>query len=83
MFLVAFPAIYRSVTGWYKRYFSFLFAVSACCFMHLAWTAWSETASAAAASASETAAASSIVAHIHISLCLFCWFRLIANNTIQ
>ena len=66
MFLVAFPAIYRSVAGWYKRYFGFLFAVSASCFVHFSWTAWSETAATAASSASE--AATSIVAHILFSV---------------
>jgi hypothetical protein len=62
MFLVAFPAIYRSVTGWCKRYFSFLTAICTGCLVHFSWSA--ETA--AASSASE--AASSIVAHIFNSL---------------
>ncbi len=61
MFLVAFPAIYRSVTGWLERYFSFLTAVSTGCLVHFSWSA--ETS--AASSASE--AATSIVAHIFIS----------------
>jgi hypothetical protein len=53
MVLVAFPAVYRSVTGWLEGYFSFLFAVSASCFVHfsrthvhISWTCWSETAAA-------------------------------------
>ena len=66
MFLVAFPAIYRSVTGWCKRYFSFLTAVCTGCLVHFSWSA--ETS--AASSASE--AASSIVAHIYFSVYLSC-----------
>jgi hypothetical protein len=62
MFLVAFPAIYRSVTGWLERYFGFLTAISTGCLVHFSWS--SETA--AASSASE--AASSIVAHIYFSV---------------
>jgi len=61
MFLVAFPAIYRSVTGWLERYFGFLTAISTGCLVHLSWSA--ETT---ASSASE--AASSIVAHIYFSV---------------
>ncbi len=66
MFLVAFPAVYRSVTGWPERYFGFLSAVGTSCFMHFSWTAWSETASSSAE------AASSIVAHIFNLLRVFC-----------
>ncbi len=61
MFLVAFPAVHRSVTGWLERYFSFLSTVSTSCLVHFSWTAWPETSSTAEA-------ASSIVAHIFISL---------------
>ena len=59
MFLVAFPAIYRSVAGWLEWYFSFLTAVCTGCLVHFSWTAWSETAAATAPEA-----ATSIVAHI-------------------
>ncbi len=38
MVLVAFPAVYRSVTGWLEGYFSFLFAVRAYCFEHFSRT---------------------------------------------
>ncbi len=69
MFLVAFPAVYRSITGWLERYFSFLTAVCASCFMHLSWTAWSETAASSTAEA-----ATSVVAHIYFSLVLIQFF---------
>lgn len=69
MVLVAFPAVYRSVTGWFEGYFSFLFAVSACCFKHfsrthvlISRTTWSETA---------TAFAFSFKIHVYISVDLF------------
>ncbi len=61
MILVAFPAVHRSVSGWLEGYFGLLPAVRTSCFMHLSWTARSETASASAE------AASSIVAHLYFS----------------
>ncbi len=66
MFLVAIPAVYRSVARWLEGYLGFLTAVCASCFVHLSWTARSKTASSTA----EAAAASSFVAHIFISLVL-------------
>ena len=66
MFLVAFPAIYRSVTGWCKRYFGFLTTICTGCLVHFSWSA----KTSAASSASE--AASSIVAHIYFSVYLSC-----------
>ena len=62
MILVAFPAVYRSVAGWLKRYFRLLTAVCTGCFVHLSWS--SETASPFAE------AASSFVAHMLISFVL-------------
>jgi hypothetical protein len=64
MFLVAFPAVHRSVAGWLERYFSFLTAVCAGCLVHLSWS--SETATSSAE------ATSSIVAHLYFSLLLVC-----------
>ncbi len=64
MFLVAIPAVYRSVARWLEGYLGFLTAVCASCFMHLSWTARSKTASSTAE------AASSFVTHIFISLAL-------------
>ncbi len=72
MLLVAFPAIYRSVTGWLERYFSLLTAVCASCFVHLSWTARPETSSA-------TEAASSIVAHLYLSP----WYYLSLSSYLQ
>jgi len=63
MILVAFPAVYRSVAGWLKRYFRLLTAVCTGCFVHLSWS--SEVASSAAESAS------SFIAHIFISFVSF------------
>jgi hypothetical protein len=61
MFLVAFLAVYRSIARWYKRYFGFLTAVCASCFVHLSRTARSKSAS------SFTEAASSFITHMLIS----------------
>jgi len=68
MFLVAVPAIYRSVAGWLERYFGFLTAIRTGCLVHFSWSA----KTAAASSASEAAAATSIVAHIYFSVWLIC-----------
>ncbi len=65
MFLVAVPAIYRSVTGWLERHFGFLTAISTGCLVHFSWSA-----KTSASSASE--AASSFVAHIDFSVYLIC-----------
>ena len=69
MFLVAFPAIYRSVAGWLEWYFSFLTAVCTGCLVHFSW--YAET-SAASSATSASEAASSIVAHIYFSVYLSC-----------
>ncbi len=70
MVLVAFPAVYRSVTGWLEGHFSFLFAVCASCFVHLSWTyvhisrtTWSKAATAEVVF--------SFVIHVYFSVDLF------------
>jgi hypothetical protein len=59
---IAFSAINRSVTRWYKRYFCFLFAICTCCFVHFSRSA----AVASAASATAETASSAIIHLIHL-----------------